>query len=32
VVDPAFLVYCGYIGGEYGDVIFGVSVDSGGHL
>ena len=32
VLDPAFLVYCGYIGGEQGDAIYGVSVDSGGHL
>ena len=31
-VDPAFLVYCGYIGGEWGDEIHGVAVDDSGHL
>ena len=31
-LDPAFLVYCGYIGGEHGEVISGVAVDAGGYL
>ncbi|MBN2491212.1 MAG: SBBP repeat-containing protein, partial [Planctomycetes bacterium] len=32
VIDPAVLVYCGYIGGERTDQVFGLAVDSVGHL
>jgi beta-propeller repeat-containing protein len=31
-VDPAFLVYCGYIGGRLGEMIRGIAVDASGCL
>ncbi len=32
IIDPAVLVYCGYIGGSGWDDIYGVAVDAAGYL
>ncbi len=32
VIDPAVLVYCGYIGGDGWDDVYGVAVDAAGYL